>query len=78
MDEDAYCFSIYICLFMTFGGLIEPRGILGKRGPEMCVTKVWGVLGGKPWFYTFWGSGACFRGLVRLAINSLYQTKNTF
>jgi hypothetical protein len=32
----------------------------------MCVTKVWGFLGGKPWFYTFWGSGACFGGGVHL------------
>jgi hypothetical protein len=33
----------------------------------MCVTKVWGVLGGKPWFYTFWGFWGLFWGWVRLA-----------
>jgi hypothetical protein len=38
----------------------------------MCETKVWGVLGGKPWFYTFWGCFGVFRGLVYLA----HKTKN--
>jgi hypothetical protein len=40
---------------------------MSKIGLKMCITKVWGVLGGKPWFYTFWGSEGGIWGLVYLA-----------
>jgi hypothetical protein len=35
--------------------LYEPGRYFGGYRPKMCVTKVLGGFGGKPWFYTFWG-----------------------
>jgi hypothetical protein len=64
-----FLFLFLVCLgSLTYGtGLYEPGSVLGGLGPKMCVTKVWGFLGDKPWFYTFWGFWDCFRGLVYLA-----------
>jgi hypothetical protein len=68
---DSMILWLMICIFIYFTllslyflriGLYEPGGILGGMGPKMCETRVlggfgrsWGALGGKPWFYTFWG-----------------------
>jgi hypothetical protein len=59
MDEDLVLFQRFSIIFVLYFGYMN-QGYFGGRGPKMCVTKVWGVLGGKPWFYTFWGFGACF------------------
>jgi hypothetical protein len=48
MDEDyVFFYFFFVSLFLFFHvGVNEPP-------PEKGVF--WGVLGGKPWFYTFWG-----------------------
>jgi hypothetical protein len=55
----------FVCPKSLKQRLYEPGVFLGGVSLKMCVTRVLGVLGvlgGKPWFYTFWGSGACFGG----------------
>jgi hypothetical protein len=48
-----YLFFFFLCIFFFFALARITRSKWGTWGREMCVTKVWGVLGGKPWFYRF-------------------------
>jgi hypothetical protein len=44
-DDDVLAITLGFIVPITTSGLYKPRGILRVWGREMCVTKVWGVLG---------------------------------